>query len=217
MPSTRPSPPARRYGGVGAEERIAARRERLLDAGLERYGTHGWQATGVKDVCREAGLTDRYFYESFADPLALFIAVFDTATDALLGDVAAAVTAVTPRPEEQIAVAIGTFVRALADDPRVARIVFSEAAAAGAEAEAHMRRTLRRFAALIVATARPHVAPTVPDRVLRMGALALVGAIERVMVDWQEGELDATLEQVTDYLVELFLATGPTVGLPTAP
>src|SRR4029077_5184552 len=57
--------PQRAYGGVSAEDRIAARRAKLLDAGLELFGTRGYATTGVKDVCREAGLTDRYFYESF--------------------------------------------------------------------------------------------------------------------------------------------------------
>ena len=84
----------RTYGGVSGEDRAAARRARLLDAGLERFGTDGWAATGVKDICREAGLTDRYFYESFDDRLALFTAVFDRATGELLQRVAEAVFAV---------------------------------------------------------------------------------------------------------------------------
>ena len=71
----------RTYGGVSAAERAASRRERLLDAGLELFGTHGFAATGVKDVCRQAGLTDRYFYESFRDSRELFLAVFDRLTD----------------------------------------------------------------------------------------------------------------------------------------
>lgn len=204
---------SRAYGGVSAEERVNGRRERLLDAGLQRYGTDGWAATGVKDICREAGLTDRYFYESFDDGVALFTAVFDRATDRLLERVAHAVAAVDPEPQAQISAAIRSFVEALAADPRVARIVFSEAGAVGAGAEAHMRATLRRFAALIVATARPHVPADTPERVLQMGALALVGAMERVIVDWQDGQLDASIDELVDYLVELFLAAGPTFGL----
>ena len=51
--------PQRAYGGVSADDRIAARRTSLLDAGLELFGTDGFAATGVKDVCRQAGLTDR--------------------------------------------------------------------------------------------------------------------------------------------------------------
>jgi len=212
MPSTVKREP-RTYGGVSGEDRTAARRARLLEAGLERFGTHGWAATGVKDICREAGLTDRYFYESFDDRLALFTAVFDRATEELLQRVAQAVIAVEAEPRAQISAAIETFVAALAADPRVARVIFREAGAAGAEADAHMRATLRQFAALIVETARPHLHEEVSEQVLRMGSLALVGAMERVIVDWQDDELDASLEEMTDYLIELFLAAAPTFGL----
>ena len=203
----------RTYGGVSGEERAAGRRVRLLDAGLERFGTHGWAATGVKDICREAGLTDRYFYESFDDRLALFTAVFDRATADLLAGVAQAVAVVEPEPRTQISAAIETFVSALAADPRVARVIFREAGAAGAEADAHMRATLRQFAALIVETARPHLHRDVSEHVLRMGSLALVGAMEQVIIDWQDGALDASLDEMTTYLVELFVAAAPTFGL----
>jgi AcrR family transcriptional regulator len=213
MVDTEAKTPARSYGGVSASDRIAARRERLLDAALELYGTRGYVATGVKDVCREAGLTDRYFYESFRNSEELFTAVFDRATDDLLRLVAQRVAEVAPRPEAQVRAAIETFVRALAGDPRKARLIFVETASVGAEVERHMRATLRRFAALVADTARPHVPARMPERVLKMGALSLVGAIEQVMIEWQDGELDATIDQVIDYLVQLFLVAGASVGV----
>src|SRR3954467_5371936 len=107
--------PQRTYGGVSADERIAGRRARLLDAGLELFGTRGFTTTGVKDVCREAGLTDRYFYESFNDGTDLFLAVFDRLTDELFRAVAEAVVEAGTEPEPQLRTAIGTFVHALAD------------------------------------------------------------------------------------------------------
>src|SRR3954463_3703627 len=109
--------PVRRYGGVSASDRVATRRSRLLDAALELYGTQGYLATGVKDVCREAGLTDRYFYESFVNSSELFSAVFDRTTRELRALVAQRVGAAAPDPESQARAAIETFVRALADDP----------------------------------------------------------------------------------------------------
>src|SRR5882757_3781988 len=92
-PPTTKGPPRRIYGGVSAEQRVAERKERLLEAALEEFGTRGVLATGVKDVCRRAGLTDRYFYESFHDGGELFVAVFDRATAQLFAVVAGAVVA----------------------------------------------------------------------------------------------------------------------------
>src|SRR5437879_9358777 len=126
MAATNSRAPVRRYGGVSAADRVAARREKLLDAALELYGTRGFAATGVKEVCRQAGLTDRYFYESFRDSGELFTAVFDRATSDLFALVAQKVSEVPPEPEAQVQAAIETFVRALADDPRKARVIFGE-------------------------------------------------------------------------------------------
>lgn len=205
--------PVRPYGGVSADRRVAERRERLLAAAREEFGSRGVHAVGVKDVCRRAGLTDRYFYESFQDSGELFAATFDRTTSELLQLVAAQVAAVPPEPEAQVRAAIEAFVRALATDGRKARVIFIETASAGAEVEQHMRATLRQFAALVAATARPHLPATVPERVLKMGALSIVGAIERVIIEWQDGELDATIDQVIDYLVQLFLVAGASVGV----
>src|SRR3954452_16606400 len=101
MVDTEAKTPARSYGGVSASDRVAARRERLLDAALELYGTRGYVATGIKDILREAGLTDRYFYESFNDSRELFAAAFDRATTELLTLVARRVAAVPTEPEAQ--------------------------------------------------------------------------------------------------------------------
>ena len=194
----------RPYRGVSREERIAERRERLLDAGLELFGTRGFDATGVREICRQAGLTDRYFYESFRDNRALFCAVFDRATDDLFTAVALAVGAVDPEPEPQLRAAIGVFVRKLADDPRLARIVFSEAGGAGAEVEQHMRGTLRRFTALVAATARPHLGASVPDELVDVLAMSLVGTLERVVIEWQDGYLDVPVERIVDLCTRLY-------------
>jgi AcrR family transcriptional regulator len=204
--------PVRSYGGVSATERVADRQERLLDAALELYGTRGFAATGVKDVCRQAGLTDRYFYESFRDSGELFTAIFDRATRDLLALVAREVSRVPPEPEVQVRAAIESFVRALADDARKARVIFVESAAVGAEADRHIRASLRQFAGLVAATARPHL-PEMPQRALEMGALSLVGAIERVIIEWQDGHLDATIDEVIDHLVQLFLIAAASAGV----
>ena len=200
--------PVRRYGGVAARERVAARRERLLAAAIELYGTEGYAGTGVKDICRQAGLTDRYFYESFADGRELFLAAFERATSELLALVAKRVGEAAPEAGIQARAAIEAFVGALAEDARKARLLFVEAAAAGAEIESHVRTTVRRFADLVAQTARPHLPPAVPEQHLQMGALSLVGAIALVIVEWQAGEVDVTVEELVDYFVGMFAAAG---------
>ena len=211
--STTTAKTARAYAGVSASDRVAARKARLLDAALELYGTQGYLATGVKDVCREAGVTDRYFYESFANSSQLFSAVFDRTTTELLALVALGVGAAAPDPEAQARAAIETFVRTLADDPRKARLLFAETASAGPAIEQHVRATIRQFASLIAATARAHLPAEIRDVVVQMGAHSLVGAIAGVIVEWQAGGLDASIDEVIDYFVDVFTAAGAAAGL----
>ena len=214
---TEPRRPVRPYGGVSAEQRVAERRERLVEAGLEEFGTRGVLQTGVKDICRRAGVTDRYFYESFHDSGELFTAVFDRATRHLFELVAAALTSAPAEPEAQSRAVIEAYVRALADDPRLARVVFVEAPSAGPEVERHMRETLRRFARLIETGAEPYLPKGMPAAAVRFGAISLVGAIERLMIEWQDGELDMSIEQLIDYLVGMLLSAGRLAGMAAIP
>jgi len=62
----------RSFKGMSLEERQAERRERLMEAGLQAYGTQGFFSVTVRDICIEAKLTERYFYESFKNSEALF-------------------------------------------------------------------------------------------------------------------------------------------------
>lgn len=55
----------RQFKGMSLTERKQLRREKLIEAGIEAYGTHGFFSVTVKDICNEAKLTERYFYESF--------------------------------------------------------------------------------------------------------------------------------------------------------
>jgi AcrR family transcriptional regulator len=112
---------ARPYGGVSADDRRADRRARLIEAGLEVLGDRGWAGTTVRGVCAEAGLSERYFYESFGDGDRLLAAIFDS----VASDAAKAVlTAVEAAPHDAAAKAragIDAFVRMLAEHPRRAR------------------------------------------------------------------------------------------------
>jgi AcrR family transcriptional regulator len=76
------SAPARSYGGLALAERVAARRARFIDAGIELFGTQGFRGATVRGICAAAGLTDRYFYESFVSLEALLAEVYRTLTQA---------------------------------------------------------------------------------------------------------------------------------------
>jgi AcrR family transcriptional regulator len=75
----------RRYSGQSFEARQAERRARLVAAALEVAGRTGLDATSVAAICAEAGLTARYFYESFPNRDAIFVEAYRLAQERLLG------------------------------------------------------------------------------------------------------------------------------------
>jgi AcrR family transcriptional regulator len=202
MPTTNPptgsaTPRSRPYGGVSAAERLAGRRQKLLDAGLELFGTRGIAATGIGDICEQAGLTKRYFYESFQTIDQLAVAVFDQVTGRLAEQIIPAIIVGggrDPRP------ALTAHAAALLGDPRIVRLLAIEGRTP-ALAQRHAGFARRAVDLWFANTAGQNDA--VEPR-LRLRAYAYAGAIAEVGLAWINGELELTNEDVTDELVELF-------------
>jgi AcrR family transcriptional regulator len=198
--STRP------YGGVSAEDRVATRRSQLLDAGLDLFGTDGWNAATVRAICARAGLTERYFYESFKDREALLVAVFDR----IISEATAAVLrAVEESPHDARAksrASIAAFVGLMTDDPRKGRIAFVEAM--GSEALMQRRLdTMRAFAALIAEQARAFYGrAAVPREDAELTTFMLVGGLAETLIAWLRGELEVSRERLVDHCAGLFVA-----------
>ena len=72
------------FKGISAVDRRSDRRARLVEAAFAIAGTEGAGALGVGRVCLDAGLTKRYFYESFASIDELGAAVVDHAIDVMV-------------------------------------------------------------------------------------------------------------------------------------
>jgi len=190
--------PDRRYRGLNAEQRRAARRTRLLEAGLELLGKSGWQATTVTAVCEQAGLIPRYFYESFEDRDQLLVSIFD----GVVGDAEDEIARVIAGKPREIATtlrgAATAWVKLIADDPRKGRVAFVEALGS----EALMRRRFagtRRYAEWLESTAR--AATSVPperDRVLNIACLVAAGGIIETMRGWLDGSLESSAEELIE-------------------
>src|ERR1700734_2808287 len=84
------APTTRRYRGSPPDERRAERRCQLLRAAIEVYGKRGYRRATIKAVCAAAGLTERYFYESFANSEMLLAACYDAVTRELFNDISRA-------------------------------------------------------------------------------------------------------------------------------
>ncbi len=68
--------PGKKYAGCSSEERQKLRQEQIIAAGIRLFGSLGFHNTSVRAICGEAGLTSRYFYESFESTEALLITCY---------------------------------------------------------------------------------------------------------------------------------------------
>lgn len=201
--------PARTYGGQTGDERLAQRREALLDAAFTLVADQGWRALRIDALCREAGLNKRYFYESFKDLDAAVAAL----TRRLAEDaIAATLAAMRPgaSPHEATRQAISAFVGHLTADPRRARVLFG-AVPAGDAAAGHRTEAVRRVIAVAAATGRDlHAVGR--DPFVDTAAAMLVGGTSQVLLDWLDGGLDADASRLVDDLVALWQIIGDGVA-----
>ena len=148
------SQPARNYGGIGADERIRARRSQLIDAALGIMAADEWRAATVAKVCQAAGLNKRYFYESFTDLDSLAAAVVeDTARHVAESSVTAFISSAGQSLRDRAFHSIDAAVRGLVDDPRRARVLFDTVSASPAVL-AHRVVVVQGLANVLVAHAR---------------------------------------------------------------
>jgi AcrR family transcriptional regulator len=196
----------RRYRGASLEERQARRRAALIEAGLELLGSEGWAATTVRGVCARAGLTERYFYESFADRDALLLAVFDEVAGGGAAVIVDAVESGPPDAHGRARAAIGAFVEWLANDPRRGRVLLVEAQASE-PMQRRRQRAVHTFAELVADQGRRHYGTANLDAVdASLTALVLVGGLAQLLVSWLTGDLDVPQDRLVDHCTALFVS-----------
>lgn len=185
-----PAAAGRSYGGLPPEDRVAGRRARLIEAGIQLFGTQGLRATTVRGVCAQAGLTDRYFYESFSSLEALLQAVYQALMDGLrqrLETQAPALQAPWPAGPADAAALEQAFTAGYevwfdaVSDARFARIVLAEVLGVSAEVDALYEAGMRDFTAR---TTQPLVHAKLNAERRALIGRALVGAAVHVARMW---------------------------------
>jgi AcrR family transcriptional regulator len=188
---------SRPYRGVKPADRRADRRSRLLDAGLSILGSEsGPAALTVRGVCQLAGISARYFYESFSDRDDFVGGVFDWVIADLAATTQAAVAS-TPL-KEQARAGMANVVRLIADDPRVGRLLFSTELADAVvmrkrgESTELMATLLGRYAGQ--AFRLPE------DDHVRATSHFAVGGVGQTLAAWLSGQVALTQDELVDQL-----------------
>ncbi|MCA6124623.1 TetR/AcrR family transcriptional regulator [Bradyrhizobium sp. WSM 1704] len=180
---------ARLYGGLDAEERRTERRLKLIDAAIEVYGEVGYRSATVKAICEAAELTERYFYESFANSEALLIAAYTHVVDHLYADMTAAAAAAGDDADARLRAALTLYFTRLKEHPKPARVFLLEISGISPAVEAVTLDAGRVFSEILVPpTFDPRRSGKGPATLLAVGMIGAVISIARRWVSRQYPE-----------------------------
>ncbi|UUW91386.1 TetR/AcrR family transcriptional regulator [Pimelobacter simplex] len=201
--------PRRRYGGKSAEQRRAERHEALLVAAQEIWQESGWAAVTMRGVCARAGLTDRYFYESFADRDALLAAIWDQVRDETLAMMLGAIAPhVDDAPLVQLRAALAAVVHHIGDEPHRAQIVFGDHAGS-AILEQRRRETIQLSVDLLIDLARPYLRPDADETGLRISVLLGIGGFVETVLAWRSGLVEVDADELVEHLAGVGASLAP--------
>lgn len=207
----------RSYGGESADDRLARRRRQLLDAGLELFGTAGYRATTVRQLCREAKVSDRYFYEQFDTTEDLLLAVYDECTARLEAAALAALGDPGDGVQDVARRGLDAFLAVVEADPRLARVVWFEVLGVSARVESAYLARMQAFGHLMVAVvAEQEGAAQVSEVARDLIATTSVGAVSYTVMTWAHAGFSPAREHVAETLAR-FLAGAATALVPTPP
>src|SRR6478735_7194788 len=175
------SAPVRSYGGKSAEERAEDRRLRLVEATITVLAEQGG-ATTMTAICAEAGLTERYFYESFAHRDDALLAALDAVCEEIAARALATLEESSGTPEERVQAMMTWFVDWV-----------------GRERDRGLVAVVQESTRLYGEHAWP------PDRARLQGLVYIAGFAE-LLAAWLLDELALTADELATTATDLFLA-----------
>lgn len=189
---------SRPYGGISPEARAAERRTRLVAAGVELLGTGGVATMTMRAVCREAGLSQKFFYESFEDTDALLREVYRTVFTQTQDQIVEAAEAVTGRPA-QVRAGVDAAARLVVADPRICRILLVEPIA-----DLSLRRFVRGSIMALLEPDPVRYRDAGPRAKMRYATV--FGAIISLFLEWTEGNLGTDRAAFTEHVSGLLIS-----------
>jgi len=211
----------RQFKGLSMAERQQARREKLIEAGIEAYGRHGFFSVTVKDICNEAKLTERYFYESFKKSEHLFQTIFLKLIDQLQQNVMQAMMQASSDPKKMIEAGLTALLTTLRDNPGMARIIYIDAMLVQElHNQATIHETMGRFDRMIqtfVILMMPNLNRS--EREISLVSTGLNGYVTQIAIRWVMSGFKQSLEEILSSCSLVFFALLDTLGTekPTDP
>jgi AcrR family transcriptional regulator len=189
----------RTWRGQTLRDRSADRRDQLISAAIELLGVDGAPGLTMRAVCRTAGLSPRYFYESFTDRDELMLAAFDATVEQMRDAVSTALGG-SSDVGDLLRAGVDSAATLIESDRRIGRILFREPFADDA-LRLHAQAALPGFLLASLGELRIGVTPlaSTPDELLALKLSALSGALVALFLDWTDGNFGTDRSAFVDY------------------
>ncbi|RLU02551.1 MAG: TetR/AcrR family transcriptional regulator [Ketobacter sp.] len=204
------SQPTRPFQGESAESRIKARRRVLLDTAFQMASESGWKGLSIHQLCQEAGLNKRYFYESFPDMDELGGALVDDLAEQLITTGQTAVQSGLQQGLDTMALArhaLKHCIGWLVDDPRRARMLFNMAGD-NSSALKHRQDVIRKFAQTLSMFSIEYHQADEPHVIAKVGSALLIGGTIEIVISWLDGQLEISLDELVEDVASFWVAIG---------
>ena len=198
--------PVRSYGGKTAEQRTQDRRGRLVDATIALLAAHGEAGTTLTAICAQAGLTERYFYESFTHREDALLAALDHVSEQIAATARAVIAQTPGSPEERVRAVMESFVDLVSHDPALGLVAVVHSSATPS-LRARRHELIVSFADLVADEAAVLYGDDAwpADRAGVQGLVYVAGFAELVAC-WLTGEVDLSAEQLSSTASDLFIS-----------
>jgi AcrR family transcriptional regulator len=197
------------YGGVDASLREEDRRKKLIEAGLSAFGTKGYARTNIKTICKLAGLTERYFYESFKHKEDLLCAIYQELIEEEKNNALEILGGPRSQSMEAVSQALEMFFRRFQQDPRLAKVQLFEVMGVSPNIDREYQNAMRLLAEIVKLFLR-RIFPGIQDEILNRNVIptGLAGAMIMVSHEWVLEGFMTPLDDIVTQLMELFTAVG---------
>ncbi len=203
-----------RYAGKAASTRQAERRKKLLAAGIRLIGRDGYAATSIDAVCREAGLTKRYFYESFASSEELLVESYRAVTRQFLASIMQATTPYLGDSRKLVRAGLQQTFSFVKKNPDKARLIMVEAMSVRSQLGRLYGSSYNEFVNLLVGFTKPFLPGKDPDDViLAVMARGAVGAIIHLCQGWIATDFKQPIEELVTGTERIFGGLGRDLGI----
>jgi AcrR family transcriptional regulator len=192
------------WGGTTLATRQKARREKLVEVGLDLLGTPG-ATLSVRAACRSAQLTERYFYESFPDRDALVLAVYEELADEVRQVLDEAAS--EGDPAEVARRSIEALVTLMVDDRRKGRVLL-----VAPLTEAVLAQPSQALLPALGELIRSKLPRSTPAEQRTLISVGLLGSLTALFYAYLEGGMQVAREQLVDHCVAVLNHAGHLAG-----